>query len=218
MSLFVPHVFPNFTKEYVSGAFSDIGNVERIDFVAKLDRNGKQYNAAYVHFSSWHDNSQTRHFQQEMLTNGQTKMHHDNSEYYWIVLPNTATKNDPFARKPRIELDNTKSVNLSSIVPEKCLFEDDFPSLPSKNTPIEKNPDEFFETIDDAQMDEIEEELEKVDENLISIDYRYVKVIEEENQYLRGEIAQLRMLLINLDQTYQAEKAKVRAFITSVDL
>lgn len=212
MSLFVPHVFPNFTKEYVSTAFSTIGNVERIDFVAKLDRNGKQYNAAYIHFNSWHDNVEARHIQQEIQIHGQTKMFHDNSEYYWIVLPNTATKNDPFVRKQTIDLGVTKSINLKTIVPEKSFTEKDFPSLPSKNI---QDENAFFETIDDAQMDEIEEELEKVDENLISIDYRYVKTIEEENVCLRGEIAYLRMALIHLDQMYQAEKGMVRTLSNS---
>ena len=61
-------------------------------------------------------------------------------------------------------------------------------------------------------MAEIEAELEAEDENLVSIDYRYVQAVEQENVWLHGEIAQLRLALINLDQMYQAEAAKVRAF------
>jgi regulator of replication initiation timing len=70
-----------------------------------------------------------------------------------------------------------------------------------------------------AQMDEIEELLEEEDANLISIDGRYVEQIESENWAMNMEIIQLRAALINLDQMYQAEAAKVRAFnASSVDL
>jgi len=41
--------------------------------------------------------------------------------------------------------------------------------------------------------------------------------LEQENAWVHQEIAQLRQALINLDQMYQAEAAKVRAF-SSVDL
>ena len=193
MSLFVPHVFPNFTKEYVSAAFSTIGVVERVDFVAKLDRNRKQYNAAYIHFSAWHNNSDAKHIQDDIQTHGQTKMFHDDSEYYWIVLPNTATKNDPFIRKQTIELGDAKTINLKSVVPEKRFTESDFPSL-------QEDENAFFETMEDIQMDEIEEELEQVDEHLISIDSRYVKTIEEENHQLRCEIAMLKITLMQMSQ------------------
>jgi hypothetical protein len=37
-SLFIPHVFPNFDKDYVAKAFDHCGEVERVDFVAKQDR------------------------------------------------------------------------------------------------------------------------------------------------------------------------------------
>ena len=40
-----------------------------------------------------------------------------------------------------------------------------------------------------AQMAEIEAELEAEDENLVSIDGRYVQAIEEENLRMRAEIA-----------------------------
>jgi hypothetical protein len=76
----------------------------------------------------------------------------------------------------------------------------------------------FTEEVEDAaNMDEIEEMLVAEDENLISIDGRYVQAIEEENWAMRAEIAQLRAALINLDMMYQAETAKVRAF-SSVNL
>ena len=52
MSVYIPHVFPNFTKEYIASIFEDfgIGVVDHVDLVAKMDKHGKHYNAAYIHF------------------------------------------------------------------------------------------------------------------------------------------------------------------------
>lgn len=238
ISLFIPFVFPNFDRDYVAEAFAQIGEVERIDLVAKQDRDGKSYNAVYIHFKKWHNNRFAAGIITDILNNGSTKFYHDKSEYFWIVLPNTAKKHIPGERKPRLDLGEANSVSLKSIekTPEKSLKEEvTCPSPPKKSTyadtaNIERESHNGLNLLDEfdaeaseetIEMAEIEAELEAEDENLISIDYRYVQSIEEENFWLHGEIAQLRMALINLDQMYQAEKAKVRAFNnieTSVDL
>jgi len=256
ISLFVPHVFPNFSQKYVAESFADLGDVDRVDFVAKQDRDGKQFNAAYIHFKRWYDNRPASVIQDNIAKDGSTKFYHDDSEYYWIVLPNTAKKHIPGERKPRIDLGDSKSVSVKAIekTPEKKVREVVCPGAPKKpsySQILSEGPilpvapalsgtrlvDEFEELpgplhtlpvreyhINDediANMEEIESELEAEDENLVSIDYRYIHTIEHENFQLHGEITQLRMALINLDQMYQAEKAKVRAFSnveTSCDL
>ena len=55
MSVYIPHVFPNFTEQYIAGVFKNlrIGMVDHIDLVAKMDKHGKHYNAAYIHFEYW---------------------------------------------------------------------------------------------------------------------------------------------------------------------
>lgn len=239
-SLFVPHVFPNFTQKYVATAFADIGEVDRVDFVAKQDRDGKSYNAAYIHFKKWHDHRFATETLSNIFDNGSTKFYHDDSEYYWIVLPNTAKKHVPGERKPRIDLGESNSISVKTIekTPEKSVKEVSCPGAPKKpsyaqitnevkDTEFEESCVKLFDEFDAeaseeaAQMEEIEAELEAEDENLVSIDWRYIQSVEQENFWLHGEIAQLRMALINLDQMYQAEKAKVRAFNNvepSVDL
>lgn len=240
ISLFVPHVFPNFSQKYVADAFSDIGDVDRIDFVSKQDRDGKLFNAVYVHFKRWHTNSIADRIQDEITEYGSTKFYHDDSEYYWIVLPNTAKKHLPGERRPRLDLGDSNSISVKSVekTPEKKAREVVCPDAPKKpsysqilsNLPIteiapalsEKFLFDGFEEIpprdcyindeDIANMEEIEDELAAEDQNLVSIDYRYIQTIEYENCQLHEEISQLRMALINLDQMYQAEKAKVRAF------
>jgi len=242
MSLFVPHVFPNFTKKYVADAFADVGVVDRVDFVAKKDRDGKPYNAAYIHFNSFHSNAIVERMQDEIYDNGDYHMYHDCSEYYWIVLPNTAKKYVTGERKERIDLNGAKAVNAKSAAKEPVC-----PPAPKKAsyshiakkacTPVklEEKFDEYVHAIRETQaaveedlevseeaqqMAELEQYLEEEDENLISIDWRYVQAIEHENMALHGEIDQLRTALINLDKMYQAEAAKVRAsnLATSIDL
>lgn len=237
-SLFIPHVFPNFDKDYVAEAFSEVGEVERVDFVAKQDRDGKPYNAVYIHFKKWYNNRFAIKTVSDIFNNGTAKFYHDDSDYYWIVLPNTAKKHVPGERKARVDLGDSKAINMKSIekTPEKQAVCPGAPKKPSyaqlAAKPAEDKPEPMnlaakFEECDveaseeEAQMAEIEAELEAEDENLVSIDYRYVQAIEQENMWLHGEIAQLRAALINLDQMYQAEAAKVRAFSTvetSIDL
>ena len=251
ISLFVPHVFPNFTQKYVAEAFADVGEVGRVDFVAKQDRDGKDFNAAYIHFNRWYDSRPAITIQDSIANDGSTKFYHDDSEYYWIVLPNTAKKHLPGERKPRIDLGESKSVSVKAIdkTPVKSVKELACPGAPKKPTyaqiahntksdarkpiaptlsrlesEIEQCCVKLFDDFDPeaseeaAQMAEIGAEMEAEDENLVSIDGRYVQVIEQENMWLHAEVAQLRTALINLDQMYQAEKAKVRAFSTSCDL
>ena len=52
MSLYIPRVFSNISKERIADVFEclRLGKVNRIDFVAKMDRNNDLYNAVYVHF------------------------------------------------------------------------------------------------------------------------------------------------------------------------
>jgi hypothetical protein len=274
MSLFIPHVFPSFTEEYVELAFEEVGDVDRVDFVAKQDRDGKHFNAVYVHFKKWHNNSYTSEIQASIAKNGSTKFYHSDT-WYWIVLPNTTKKHTSGAdRKPRIDIGEDKVINVKSVeetpkpvaptasksswaerekkrkddIVDKVLDHKDENSTKIKNIVriildseydlsdgfgyygnVEKTlgdiAKKILATLDDeltdeqvqpysheeAEMDDIEAELEADDENLVSVDWRYIKTIEEENMFLHCEIAQLRQAAINLDQMYQAETAKVRA-------
>lgn len=234
MSLFIPHVFANFSKEYVAEVFSEYGIVDHIDFVAKQDRNGKDYNAVYIHFKQWYDDYDNRLFEEKLSRESQVRVYHD-GPWYWIVLANTAKKHISGDRKVRIDLGEQKSISVKT--PEKSYKEAVCPGAPKKPLApaLEASRKSLFDDFeaemsvphvsnaealaDDMMMDEIEAELEVEDQNLISIDYRYVKTLEEENTWLSGEIGQLRQALINLDKMYQAEAAKVRAFSnTGVEL
>lgn len=94
LSLFVPYMFANITEARVSKVFSALrlGEVSRVDFVPKTDKNGKNYNAAYIHFNIWYDSDTVAHFQGRVTnTDKEARIVYD-EPWYWIVLQNTAVK------------------------------------------------------------------------------------------------------------------------------
>jgi hypothetical protein len=192
ISLFVPHIFPNFDQKYVAEVFAEVGEVERVDFVSKRDRDGKPYNAAYIHFKKWFDNYPANEMQGRLETNGKTEFYHDDSQYYWIVLPNTAKKHIPGERKPRIDLGESKSISIKKI-PEKLALKrsehlnDDF-ELKPRNLDAEFAQFDPIASEEAMQMAEIEAELEE--------EGRYVACIEQENFTIHSEIVILDKHLI----------------------
>lgn len=222
ISLYIPHVFPNFDKEYVANQFSYVGKISHIDFVAKQDRHGKNYNAVYIHFDKWYNNKSNRNLHYNITQNGFDHWYHDDN-WYWIVLPNNAIKHMPGERKARIGLGDLKSISCSNIDVESNDTSSDISYLDDVKKTLEPQFEEVahiqedgeiveFEAQIEAEMDEIEAEMEKEDAYLALFDSRYVEAIEQDNTAMATEIAQLRAALINLDQMYQAESAKVRAF------
>ena len=117
ISLYIPHVFPNFDKAYVEDAFKSIGEVSRVDFVAKQDRNGNNFNAVYVHFNKWHNTKRAAAFYDSVVDETkEARLIHDNP-WYWLVLPNNAKRHISGERKPRLDLGEAKAISASNIAP-----------------------------------------------------------------------------------------------------
>lgn len=114
ISLFIPHVYGNYTSSMVRDVFDDmsIGLVKNVDFVSKMGSDGKPYNAAYIHFYEWHDNVVARNFQERVLNPSKEARVMYDDPWYWIVLENKGKKHVPGQRKPTIDLD-------AFITPEK---------------------------------------------------------------------------------------------------
>lgn len=107
ISLFIPHVYGNYTSSMVCDIFDkmNIGLVKNVDFVHKMGSDGKAYNAAYIHFHEWYDNVVARNFQERVLhPDKEARVMYDDP-WYWIVLENKGKKHVPGERKPRIDLD-----------------------------------------------------------------------------------------------------------------
>jgi len=119
LSLYIPHVFPNFTTEYITGVFQtlDLGRVDHVDLVSKIDKNGKYYNAAYVHFAEWFDGPAAQNFQERVTNpNKEARIIHD-EPWYWIVLENKTKKFEPGARKQTLDLSEEPKVTFVEIAP-----------------------------------------------------------------------------------------------------
>ena len=106
LSLYIPHVFPNFTAEYIANVFEfmGIGSIDHVDLIAKQDKHGNYYNAAYIHFAYWYNGPIAENFQARVLDpTREARIIHDDP-WYWIVLENTAKKYVPGTRKICIDL------------------------------------------------------------------------------------------------------------------
>ena len=198
--MYVPHVFPNFDKDYVTNAFSNIGEVSRVDFIAKVDRNGNNYNALYVHFNKWYTNGTAFQFYFDVVDERkEARLYHD-GQWYWIVLPNNTKKYVPGERKTRIDINDLLK---GTFTPVKNNVEKMCQNAPKKikihNDESNKNSnaakcllEEFEEALEDeAQMAEIEAFMEEEDLYLVNIDGRYVQTLEQENLDMRTRIEQL---------------------------
>ena len=97
LSLYIPRVFANITKDRITHIFKSlgIGETSVIDFVPREDSNtGESYNMAFVHFDKWYDNVGSQNFQDKVNDpNSDAKVVYDDP-WYWICLPNLNPKPD----------------------------------------------------------------------------------------------------------------------------
>ena len=185
VSLYIPHVFANISKEEVINIFESlrIGKVSNIDFVNKIS-DQTQYNAAYIHFEYWHDNAAARNFQERVLNPAKEARIVYDDPWYWIVLENKAKKHVSGDRKPRVVLDLQEKEDEAPA--KQMMSNKDFSDLINK--PVKKWPvAPGLLVVDDAAiMDELEALMDEEEcDHLITIDGRYVEEIEFENMYLR---------------------------------
>tara|TARA_B100001093_G_scaffold220153_1_gene211169 strand:+ start:384 stop:1286 length:903 start_codon:yes stop_codon:yes gene_type:complete len=97
LSLYIPRIFANISKERVAHIFKSlfIGEVSVIDFVPREDSNtGEPYNMAFVHFGELYDNTASKNFQAKVNDpDTDAKIVYDDP-WYWICLPNLNPKPD----------------------------------------------------------------------------------------------------------------------------
>jgi hypothetical protein len=204
ISLYIPHIFANYTKDDVAQIFEDqnIGKIKNIDFISKFGQDGKPFSAAYIHFDHWFNNTAAANFQERVLDAEKEARIMYEDPWYWIVLENKARKVVSGDRKPRIDLGNFPAISTSQIthVKEK---KENCPNAPVKAKSYSQAVDiksvnlsfdsEFQDVMDafetEAEIDEIEAAMEQDDQYLVSVDSRYIESIEAENMDLRAQIA-----------------------------
>ncbi len=117
MSLYIPHVFGNVTKELMIKTieFQGLGKVNKIDFVEKMGKNGKIYITAFVHFEYWYDNISSVHFQERVKdTNKEARIVYKDP-WFWVCFENTGKKHIPGERKERINLKAFKGLDVDDV-------------------------------------------------------------------------------------------------------
>ena len=96
LNLYIPHVRDDVSKELMRENLSGFGKIKVIDFVAKLDKNNRNYNSAYVYFDFWIPTPENKQIQARIkqYTKTQNKMQSFKLNYdgnlHWILLENTS--------------------------------------------------------------------------------------------------------------------------------
>ena len=205
ISLYIPHIFANFSKTDVAKVFEDqtIGKVKNIDFISKMDKDNKPYNAAYIHFEYWFDTLVARHFQERVIDpRKEARLMYDDP-WFWLVLENKSTKVVTGERKKCIDigdLNEQKKVADEVADEEVAAKEEDVDFLEEQA---------YIEMID--EMEECESAMEEEEQYLIHIDGRYVETLEQENIYLKNMLAQMQ-------NAYYTETIKSQGLAQAIQL
>ena len=194
ISLYIPHVFANYTKDDIARVFNDfIGSVKTVDLVVKRGKDGKTFNAAYIHFRSWHNTIATQNFQERVLDPNQEARIVYDDPWYWICLENKSRKVAPNQRKIRIDIGEQSTfatTDAGVLTPVKAKTIQMTPNAPVKSArPVEFTDAEIEEL--EAAFDANEAAIEREDQYLVSVDSRYIQTLENENMALRNSVALL---------------------------
>lgn len=233
ISLYIPHIFANFSKEDIAHVFEEqkIGKVKNIDLVSKINQQGQQYNTAYVHFDYWYDTAMARNFHSRVIDpNVEARLVYDKL-WFWIVLENKARKYLPGERKPRIVIDQPSLNEVVKEVPTALKEEEVIPKNEKKEKkevkPAKEDitiTDEELEWLEqqieheEQKMEEIDSFIEEDDANLITIDGAYVMSLEEQVNTLQAELQRVSSLFWITDKAYQEEKIKSKALADAIAL
>jgi hypothetical protein len=92
-SLYISHVFPNIHKKKIAQLFEKLllARIAAIDFVAKVGKDGKPYNSAYIHVDYWFDNTSAKNFQEKIRSSAKEALLVYDEPWYWIVNENTSS-------------------------------------------------------------------------------------------------------------------------------
>ena len=196
-SLFIPHVFANYTAADVAAVFEKlrIGRVSRVNLVPKTGKDRKIYNAAYIHFEFWFNNVAACNFQQRVFNpEKEARLVYD-EPWYWVVLP---YKNTQVSKKNVAAYDHI-----------------------TRDLPLQNNVRTDFEiqatTIEDNHLlDEIEALMEQEDKFLVTFDSRYVQTLERELQEAREYMQRLYQAYLEQNALIVAQEQPAQAMISVV--
>lgn len=89
LSVFIPFVFPNITEDRIVKVFNQLqlGAVERVDFVDKLNPDGKSYKMAFIHMLSWYMNVSVAGIHEKLTSGNSARIVYDDP-WFWNMYVN----------------------------------------------------------------------------------------------------------------------------------
>lgn len=194
LSLFIPRVFTNISKDTIRRLFEDyeFGKVNQIDFVERIDGSGKKYHNVFIHFEYWCENIVVQHFQERVRDSNREARFVYNDPWYWTVLENKKAYKNPMRvnQKPTIMLgdedeetvldvsdteDELEELNMAFIEEDAINSMHCCPDPDDDNTILPNEASEY--------------EIPEPDFNLVNLDY--VVTLERELEKARITIDQL---------------------------
>jgi len=165
MSIYIPHVFENITKEHIYYVFEilRIGRISHIDFIMKTSKN-KPYNCAYIHFEFWYNNIANINLQEKIRNPEKEARIVYDDPWFWLILENTASKTVEGERKPCINLEYFGLSNKKTETVDEPL----------------KTVDETLKTVDET-FEKVNEILESDVQNMEEIQH-YLEYCDFENE------------------------------------
>ena len=185
LSLYIPHVFANYSKQDISDVFEKyVGEVKNVDLVSKIGAGGKKFNAVYIHFYNWYDDIANRNFQERVLDPKLEARIVYEDPWHWICLENKSRKVIAGERKPRIDIGDLNTSTKPTYA-NKCQM---------KQQQVQLTLDEINELDEAMEIQELEDAMDAEDayieeqnRTLVFIDWRYIHSIEMENNALRQQ-------------------------------
>jgi hypothetical protein len=90
-SLCIPRVFLNITRDRIISTFNqlNLGTIDRVDMVRKMNERGEAYQRVFIHFKSWSTSENAIRVRQRILSGKDVKIVYDDP-WFWKVSENKA--------------------------------------------------------------------------------------------------------------------------------
>ena len=150
-SLCIPRVFNNIDEHRIRTVFDQLrlGEIERIDVVARKNDKGEPFKRVYVHFKFWYGNTVAQEARRKLISGKEIKVVYDNP-WFWKVSANKwdaapAAKRDT-GSAPYIDFETDRKIAIAPTLPQKVdeygrsiayrkKYEDKKPQRPKPNAP-----------------------------------------------------------------------------------
>jgi hypothetical protein len=114
-SICIPRVFKSTTRKDLFNVIEklDLGAVERIDMVPKINERGESYNKVFIHFKTWSKNAPAQATREKLLAGEEIKIVYS-EPWFWKCSASRVEKptfRDYTAPPPRIDLGGCKSLS-----------------------------------------------------------------------------------------------------------